>query len=184
MRPTLRAFELGLIPERLLDAHPDYATMIIEWLAPALPEADFLPLRVVRGEALPEVSRCAGYLYSGSRHGVYEPLPWIAPLQAFVRDAACHSRPQFGICFGHQLIASALEGSARLHEGGWNCGVQTYSLEIDGASRELPVYVMHQDGDRHATDGASDRGQCRLRRGCAGLRGADPHGAVPSRIQP
>ena len=145
MTRILAVFELGLIPEHLRATYPDYAAMIVNWLRPALPEVEYQALRIVRGEPIPSAEQFDGYLFSGSCYGVYDALPWIKPLQSFVRDAAGLRRPQFGICFGHQLIASALEGSAKLHEDGWNCGVQTYQLDLDGDAGLTPVYVMHQD---------------------------------------
>ncbi len=53
---------------------------------------------------------CDGWMISGSRHGVYENLPWMLTLQDMVRDIRAAGLPLVGICFGHQIIAEALGG--------------------------------------------------------------------------
>lgn len=52
----------------------------------------------------------SGLLISGSVHGVYERSPWILAVEALIREAHARHFPVFGICFGHQLIATALGG--------------------------------------------------------------------------
>lgn len=145
MNKTIGVFELGCVPDPLAESYADYASMIIDWLQPALPEVEYQPIALVRDTALPAVTACDAYVYSGSRHGVYDDLPWLGALETFIRQAAAGARPQFGICFGHQIIAQALGGRAESFSGGWSCGVQHYELELDDGPAQLPVYVMHQD---------------------------------------
>jgi len=83
-----------------------------------------------------------GWLLTGSRHGVYDPLPFIAPLEAFIREAHSARRPMVGIFFGHQVIAQALGGRVEKFAGGWQVGHRRYTLE-DG--RQLALNAWHQD---------------------------------------
>lgn len=87
------------------------------------------------------VEECDGWLISGSKHGVYEDLDWIAPLEDFIRDAVTEARPLVGICFGHQLIAQALGGKVEKFEGGWALGRKLY----DFGGIDLPLNAWHQD---------------------------------------
>lgn len=145
-RPLIGVFELGLVPAALADRFPDYAQMIIDWLKPSLPDAEYRPVRIIRGEPLPAPDAFDGVLYSGSRHGVHDDLDWIGALKTFVRDTAALERPQFGICFGHQLMAEALGGRAGPGAAGWGCGAHEYRLTGAIAGREtLRMLVMHQD---------------------------------------
>ena len=57
---------------------------------------------------LPEPRAHDAYLITGSPAGVYEPLPWIAPLMQFIR--AANDSKMVGVCFGHQVMAEALGG--------------------------------------------------------------------------
>lgn len=143
----IAVFELGPIPEPLDRKYPDYSTMIANWIAPSLPEAEFTGVSPIRGDPAPRVDAFDGYIYSGSRYGVYDDLDWIAPLKRFIGQATQAGKPQFGICFGHQLAAEALGGKAIKSDRGWGIGVHIYDMRLDpdGASRRVPVMVMHQD---------------------------------------
>jgi GMP synthase-like glutamine amidotransferase len=68
------------------------------------------------------VDECEGYLITGSPCSVYEDLPWIGKLEAFVRDCYQAGQPLVGVCFGHQLIAQALGGRVEKAETGWLLG--------------------------------------------------------------
>lgn len=82
-----------------------------------------------------------GWLITGSRHGVYEDHPFIAPLEAFIRDAYEADLPLVGICFGHQIIAQALGGEVTKHPSGWAVGAQDY----DFGGEKLTLNAWHQD---------------------------------------
>jgi GMP synthase-like glutamine amidotransferase len=68
----------------------------------------------------------AAYLITGSPAGVYEPLPWIEPLQEFIR--AAKDSKMVGICFGHQIMAEALGGHVEKSDKGWGAGLHRYSV--------------------------------------------------------
>jgi GMP synthase-like glutamine amidotransferase len=90
------------------------------------------------------------YLITGSAAGVYEPLPWIAPLLGFLREAKGRSK-LVGICFGHQAMAEALGGRVEKSERGWGIGLQDYDLWEEASwmgrsrPRRIAVPVSHQD---------------------------------------
>ncbi|MFT4583737.1 MAG: GMP synthase-like glutamine amidotransferase [Gammaproteobacteria bacterium] len=145
-QPRIAVLQLGMLPVDLAATWPNYGQMIINWLSGELHEVEYQTLSIVEGEALPAPDEYDGVVYSGSRHGVYDELPWIEPLKVFVRATAKLGRPQFGICFGHQLMAQAFGGRAEKSSSGWGCGVQQYAID-DGAgeTRKVNVLVMHQD---------------------------------------
>ena len=65
----------------------------------------------VRERQLPRsTSACEAYVVTGSSAGVYDDLPWIKDLMAFLRNARGKSK-LIGICFGHQAMAQAFGGS-------------------------------------------------------------------------
>jgi len=139
--------ETGLSDEPLLREHGDYPSMVRAWLAPAMPDASFETISPVKGETLGSVHAFDGYVITGSKHSVYEKIHWIPPLQDFIRDAYNNAVPMFGICFGHQIMASALGGTVAPAAGGWICGNEVYEAALPAPHDDVPVVVaaLHQD---------------------------------------
>ena len=104
---------------------------------------DFASWAALDGELPPSIHSADGWLITGSKFGAYEDLPWIPPLEDFVRDAYHNDIPIVGICFGHQLLAQALGGKVVKFDGGWSVGRVEYN--IDGIEEPLPLYAWHQD---------------------------------------
>ena len=121
---------------------------------PALPGNDVMFQRFLAGHnfefrtyavvdgAFPENPEVEdGWIITGSRHGAYDPLPGIAPLEAFIRTADAQSKPLVGACFGHQIVAQALGGTVEKAETGWITGRRVYDFN----GEETPLYAWHQD---------------------------------------
>lgn len=74
---------------------------------PTATEIDF-----VAGERVP-LAEADGVVLSGSTAGVYEAerYPWIADLEAMVHELVERRIPTLGVCFGHQVANSALDGT-------------------------------------------------------------------------
>ncbi len=85
---------------------------------------------------------CDGWLLTGSKHGAYDDLPFIPPLEAFIREAYGADVPLVGICFGHQIIAQALGGVVEKFDKGWALGLTGYDFAGLG---ELQLNAWHQD---------------------------------------
>lgn len=96
---------------------------------------------VVDMEFPAEVSDAEGWLITGSKHGAYEALAFIPPLEDFIRAAYDADVPQVGICFGHQIIAQALGGRVEKYADGWSVGAVDYDMGGDA----LSLVAWHQD---------------------------------------
>jgi GMP synthase-like glutamine amidotransferase len=109
---------------------------------------DYRVFAVDEGE-LPESPRaCDAYLITGASAGVYDPLPWIAQAEDFLR-AAKGQAALVGVCFGHQLMAQAFGGKVIKSPKGWGLGEQDYEVRLrepwmDGAA-SIRLPGSHQD---------------------------------------
>jgi GMP synthase-like glutamine amidotransferase len=142
--------ETGEVSEEFRAEHGSYPDMFRALFARAAPDLAFDTVHVTKGEIPASVHEAEGWLVTGSRHGVYDPLPWIAPLEAFLRDCVAAGVPVAGICFGHQILAQALGGRAEKWQGGWSLGVHDYRvLARPDWMREIPerfaMQAVHQD---------------------------------------
>jgi GMP synthase-like glutamine amidotransferase len=102
------------------------------------------------GEPFPEPAKLEGIVITGSAAGVYDDLPWLDPLRAFIRNAYDRRTPMLGVCFGHQIMADALGGDVRKSEKGWGLGRHTYGVTrrpdfMAKAPARLAVACSHQD---------------------------------------
>lgn len=90
------------------------------------------------------------FIISGSKASIYEPLPWIPPLLEYILYLERERVPVFGICFGHQAIASAKGCKVEKSPLGWGVGVAENYLKSDYNSfsanhDNLKLLVSHQD---------------------------------------
>lgn len=137
--------ETGRPPKELAGTHGTYPEMAASWLGT---EARFY---AVLDGVFPKSPDAADvWVLTGSRFGVYEDHPFIAPLEKFVRQCVQSGKKLVGICFGHQLIAQALGGKVEQAAQGWGLGLHDYQID-HGAAPEgfiqdsLRMQVLHQD---------------------------------------
>lgn len=140
--------QTGQAPDALRAEMGDYPAMFARLLAGN--GFTFQTWLVEEMEFPASVHSADGWLITGSRHGVYEDHPFIAPLEQFVRDALAAGRPVTGICFGHQIMAQALGGQVAKFPGGWAVGPQSYHVE----GRDMVLNAWHQDQVLMPPDGA------------------------------
>jgi GMP synthase-like glutamine amidotransferase len=140
----LAILETGRPPGDLEQKFGSYPAMFARLLGP---EFQVEAYDVQAGELPRHPTEHGAYLITGSPAGVYDPLPWIAPLSDFIR-AADRSK-MVGVCFGHQIMAEALGGHVVKSEKGWGAGLQRYEIVRNepwmDATGEVAVPASHQD---------------------------------------
>jgi GMP synthase-like glutamine amidotransferase len=83
-------------------------------------------IAIDEGVAVPtETSAYAGLCFMGGPMSVNDPLPWVEPVCALIRDAVAQDIPVIGHCLGGQLMSKALGGMVTknpVKEIGWGEG--------------------------------------------------------------
>lgn len=106
---------------------------------------NYKPFMVVDGDFPQSINDADAWLLTGSKHGAYDPLPWIPPLENLIRDIYAAELPMAGICFGHQIMAQALGGKVEKFNGGWVAGTQQYKLAAETGASDATLNAWHQD---------------------------------------
>lgn len=137
--------ETGQPPGDLLERFGGYGAMFQALLGPGYVYRTY----DVQQGVLPEhPAENDAYVVTGSSAGVYDPLPWIEPLKAFLRQAKGET-PLVGVCFGHQIMAEAFGGKVVKSDKGWGVGLHAYAVSdsapwMDGVDA-VAVPASHQD---------------------------------------
>lgn len=142
--------EAGRVPEDLVGKHGTYPAIFEDLIRSVAPDFEFASYAVLDGTFPESVEDCDAWLVTGSKHGVYDGLPWMEPLRGFLARARASARPVVGICFGHQILAEALGGAAAKSEQGWGLGLRQYDVQyrpgwMADAPDRIAIHAMHQD---------------------------------------
>jgi GMP synthase-like glutamine amidotransferase len=146
--------ETGAPPGDLAARFGDYPDMFRRLLLGEGDQAETFDVAAGRLPADP--SAFDACLVTGSSAGVYEPLPWIDPLKAFL-NAASGRTALVGVCFGHQVMAEAFGGRVIQSPKGWGLGLHRYAASGEGwlaGLDTLAVAASHQDQVVEVPEGA------------------------------
>lgn len=91
-------------------------------------------VNVQAGRSLPDPDGYAGAVITGSHDMVTDRLDWMRDTEAWIRRAVEAGLPMLGICFGHQILATALGGESGFHPNGLEMGV--VDIAVTEAGRE------------------------------------------------
>lgn len=127
----------------------DYPDMFQSLLGRVDPAITFRVYDLTRDQFPATADECDAWLLTGSKWSVNDDDGWIRRAENLIVEFRRRRRPTVGICFGHQLIASALGGRVD-KAGGWGVGVR--SVQVLGRqpwmvqpAETLALIVSHQD---------------------------------------
>ncbi|MBM4094771.1 MAG: glutamine amidotransferase [Planctomycetes bacterium] len=92
---------------------------------------------VARDIDLPTPRDCSGVIVTGSHAMVTDRLPWSLALEDWIPRVVESDVPFLGICYGHQLLASALGGEVAYHPRGREVG--TVGIRLSPACADDPL---------------------------------------------
>lgn len=152
--------ETGRPPGDLDQTHGNYPDMFARLLSSVADDLEFFTRAALDGDVPDNPGDADAWLITGSRYGVYERHDWIVRLEGFVRQIVSAEVPLVGICFGHQVIASALGGEVVKSDKGWGVGHHDYTVIgsrswMSSTPDQLTLNAVHQDQVVALPDGAS-----------------------------
>ncbi len=113
-------------------------------------------------QRLPGYRQYTAVIISGSNAMVTDNHAWVKSAEKWVRQAVASGIPFLGICFGHQLLASALGGTVADNPNGIEVGSVDIHLQPHSASDALfadmpeiiPSHVSHRQSVLRIPPGA------------------------------
>ncbi|PWN41926.1 class I glutamine amidotransferase-like protein [Ceraceosorus guamensis] len=146
-------------PAAVVAKRGDYKRIYPQWLNHALSsiprhawqdtvELDIIPFDVVQ-QHYPEEGQLKDGIWdavivTGSASSAYADVPWTNKLSCWLKHTA-YEHPLvriIGICYGHQIIARALDAPVKLNEHGFELGV--YEVELSDEGKE---YLGYEHGE-------------------------------------
>ncbi|MDX1692982.1 MAG: amidotransferase [Ketobacteraceae bacterium] len=144
--------EADHVVEHLRVVHGSYPEMFTGLLQGVDPDIVCDSFAVIDGEYPGDLRGYDGFLITGSRYSAYDSETWVAKLIAYVKNLYKARKPLVGICFGHQIIAQALDGAVERARQGWAVGASKSRLYYRPqwmkslpANNEFTLLVSHQD---------------------------------------
>ena len=144
----------------LADVAGDYE----DWIADGFGDTGY-PVETVdvqQGESLPQPDAVAAVVITGSASMVTERSEWMERTADWLRGVLAEEVPLLGICFGHQLLAYALEGEVGYNPKGVDVGTATIRLTTEAPwdplfsdmPAEFPAQVSHRQSVLRLPQGA------------------------------
>lgn len=152
VHPTLSVglLECDHVAPHLRHVAGDYADMFRALFARHARDVDLVGYDVIGGRLPADPAEQDAWLITGSKHSVYEDLPWVHALLDFIRQVDAAGGVMVGICFGHQALAHALGGRTSRSERGWGVGIHPAEITqhrpwMEPDDREVRLLMTHQD---------------------------------------
>lgn len=148
----LGILETDVLYSDLIDEYRSYGTLFKHFFDSLNAPFEYRFFHIQQGEFPTPDDDCDAYLITGSKAGVYDDLPWIAPLKKWIQQSFASKRKMIGVCFGHQILAHSLGGFAAKSSKGWGMGVHETDTQSQPAwllESSLPakfsLIYSHQD---------------------------------------
>ena len=98
---------------------------IMDWISPDFFDTKFEIFDIAAGvDQVPSMRNFDALIVSGSEKSVYDDICWHDDVSNVLHESREMGKPIFGICFGHQIMASTFGGEVRRSSGDAFIGVK------------------------------------------------------------
>ena len=148
----------------VVDQHGDFETLFVNQLSTALPaHLDLQVWDAQRYFEAPALASLAGIVITGSHSMVSNAEPWSEALKPWLQEALANDIPMLGVCYGHQLMATAFGGVSDYHPAGRESGTRAVRLtqagQLDPLFSQLPecfaAHLTHAQSVMQAPHGCT-----------------------------
>ena len=116
---------------------------IEDWISPGFLDTKFEIFDIAGGmDHVPSMRNFDALIVSGSERSVYDEISWYLDVCHALHESREMGKPIFGICFGHQMMASAFGGEVRRSSGDGFVGIKKF-VHSDGHT--FNRFVWHHD---------------------------------------
>ena len=116
---------------------------IKDWISPGFFDTKFEIFDIAAGmDQVPSMKNFDALIVSGSERSVYDDISWHDDVSRALHESREMGKPIFGICFGHQIMASTFGGEVRRSSSDAFIGVKKF-VQTDGNA--FNRYVWHHD---------------------------------------
>ena len=116
---------------------------IKDWISPGFFDTKFEIFDIAAGmDQVPSMRNFDALIVSGSERSVYDDISWHDGISRALHESREMGKPIFGICFGHQIMASTFGGEVRRSNGDAFIGIKKF-VQTDGHT--FNRFVWHHD---------------------------------------
>ena len=116
---------------------------IEDWISPSFSGSIFEIFDIAEGmDRVPSMRNFDALIVSGSERSVYDDAPWHVDVSNALNESREMRKPIFGICFGHQIMASTFGGEVRRLSRDDVVGIKKFVHRDGHASNR---FVWHHD---------------------------------------
>jgi len=148
----------GDVLEKFQPEFGNYPDMVIDLLSSKFVDYRFDVFDLQKQNYPNDLKNYALYVITGSKNSVYDDELWIKNAIKYIQTLAKEHKKVAGICFGHQLIAVALNGLVEKSSKGWGVGVAVNRILqkpnwMNTDKLSLNILASHQDQVTELPDG-------------------------------